>query len=299
MAKNTKSTRKTSKKTIKKTKKIHITPIIIVIALVIGIGFGIYAIVRSISNSNSILVETNAFFAPFEYYSGKDIVGVDIDIMDRVGQRLNKKIKFTNVEFSAIIDNVADGKVCDAGAAGLTITEERAAKVNFSIPYYTSSQYVIYKAGRNIPRNGKGHITWASLANSIIGVQTDSTSWIFADDAMSNGELKGTQTTLKAFDFSQLAADGIVSNFVDFAIVDEIPAKYIVSKNHDLALEPLYSPSPEDNTDIKVEEQYAIAVNKDQTELLNTINDILEEMLIKDETGLNEIEHLVLKHMEL
>ena len=86
-------------------------------------------------NSNEIIVHTNAFFAPFEYYEGEEIVGVDVEIMNMVGEKMGKKVKFTNVEFSAIIDNVKDGKVCDAGAAGITITPERQEKVDFSVPF--------------------------------------------------------------------------------------------------------------------------------------------------------------------
>ena len=92
-------------------------------------------------NQDTIIVQTNAFFAPFEYYEGTEIVGVDVEIMAMVGERLNKKVQFDNVSFSAIIDNVKDGTVCDAGAAGITITDSRKEKVDFSIPYYTSVQY--------------------------------------------------------------------------------------------------------------------------------------------------------------
>ena len=84
---------------------------------------------------NEIIVHTNAFFAPFEYYDGDEIVGVDVEIMNLVGQKMGKKVKFENTEFAAIIDNVKEGKVCDAGAAGITITDERKEKVDFSTPY--------------------------------------------------------------------------------------------------------------------------------------------------------------------
>ena len=100
------------------------------------------------SGNDTIEVDTNAFFAPFEYYDDNlNIVGVDVDIMELVGKKLGKKVNFTNTEFDLIIDNVASGKQFDCGAAGITVTEERKAQVDFSIPYYTSVQYVIYKTG--------------------------------------------------------------------------------------------------------------------------------------------------------
>ena len=77
------------------------------------------------------VVETNAFFAPFEYYDNREIVGVDVEIVNRVAEKLNKKIQIQNVEFDVIIDNVAAGKIADAGAAGITITPAREEKVKF------------------------------------------------------------------------------------------------------------------------------------------------------------------------
>ena len=56
--------------------------------------------------NDTIIVNTNAFFAPFEYYEGTEIKGVDVEIMNMVGEKLGKKIEFQNTEFAAIIDNV-------------------------------------------------------------------------------------------------------------------------------------------------------------------------------------------------
>ena len=80
-------------------------------------------------DANTIYVDTNAYFAPFEYYEGKNIVGVDVDIMNKVGEKLGKKVKFVNTDFDVIIDNVASGKKFDCGAAGITITDARKEKV--------------------------------------------------------------------------------------------------------------------------------------------------------------------------
>ena len=124
--------------------------------------------------NEEIIVHTNAFFAPFEYYDGDEIVGVDVEIMNLVGKKLGKDIKFVNTEFAAIIDNVKEGKVCDAGAAGITITDERKEKVDFSTPYYTSVQYVIFKADdatiTTKTVDGVEYIVWDALAGKKIGI---------------------------------------------------------------------------------------------------------------------------------
>ena len=255
-------------------------------------------------DSNEIIVHTNAFFAPFEYYEGENIVGVDVEIMNMVGEKMGKKVTFKNVEFSAIIDNVKDGKVCDCGAAGITITDERKEKVDFSVPYYTSVQYVIFAKDSGIAKRGTGndqYIVWDALAGMTIGTQTDTTGWIYTDgeiyaqesnDYGYDGVLYGTNTELKTFDNAQLAADGIGSNMVDVVIIDELPAEYIVSKNAGLACLPLYYAGETEADDAPVEEQYAIAVTKGNDELLNAINEVLNDLISK-----GEIEKMVMNHM--
>ena len=242
------------------------------------------------------VVETNAFFAPFEFYEGREIKGVDVEIINRVAEKMGKEIEVRNVDFDVIIDNVAAGKIADAGAAGLTITPARSEKVDFSIPYYTSVQYVIFDKDA-APELRDGYVVWNALAGKTIGSQTGSTGYMFADDEVEEGVLAGTNTTVKGFDSHQLAADAISSQMIDYAIADELPAKMIVEKNPNLAALPLYYVGENGESDHPVEESYAIAVNKGQRELLDAFDEVLEEMLIEDENGQTEIDRLVLKYM--
>ena len=116
---------------------------VVIFLIIATVGIATFFFVRDIKTYD-YTVETNAFFAPFEYYDNREIVGVDIEIINKVAEKLNASIDIKNVEFDMIIDNVANGVIADAGAAGLTITPARAEKVDFSIPYYTSVQYVIF-----------------------------------------------------------------------------------------------------------------------------------------------------------
>lgn len=102
----------------------------IVLAAVLAAGCLLMA---GCGKKDTIIVQTNAYFAPFEYYDGTTIVGVDVDIMNKVGEKLGKKVEFENVSFSLIIDNVSAGKLCDVGAAGITVTDARKEKVDFPI----------------------------------------------------------------------------------------------------------------------------------------------------------------------
>ena len=89
------------------------------------------------------------------------------------------------------------------------------------------------------------------------------------------------------------------ANQIDAVIIDELPAKYIVSKNSGYKCLPLYYSGETDAEDAPVEEQYAICVTKGNEELLKAINEVLTEMLVKDADGKTQIEKLVMKHMGL
>lgn len=289
-----KTTRKSTKK--KSTKKFP-TGLIVEILIVIATIAGVVALFIYNNNRKAdYIVETNAFFAPFEFYEGREIKGVDVEIINRVAERMNKKIDIKDVEFDVIIDNVAAGKIADAGAAGLTITPARSEKVNFSIPYYTSVQYVIFDKN-HAPETRNGHVVWEALAGSKIGSQTGSTGYLFASDEAESGVIAGTNTEVKGFDSHQLAADAIGAHIIDYAIADELPAKMIVSKNPGLEALPLYYMGASVAEDEPAEESYAIAVNKDRSELLEAFNEVLAEMLTRDTNGQTEIDRLVLKYM--
>lgn len=259
--------------------------------------------------NDTIEVDTNAFFAPFEYYDDNlNIVGVDVDIMELVGKKLGKKVNFTNTEFDLIIDNVASGKQFDCGAAGITVTEERKAQVDFSIPYYTSVQYVIYKTGEmTVDGTATGdisYILWEQLQGKKIGVQRNTTGDIYVDGEMSTGENEQGETTYGAlcdpatgetyagtelvkYSSAPVAVSALGSN-IDVIVVDELPAKYLVKQNSGLACAALYY-----DAETATEEEYAICVTKGNTELLNAINEVLTEL------GKNGVNELVQEHLGL
>ena len=271
--------------------------LIVFLLVTAGMGVSIYYSINDEKNADFV-VETNVPFTPFEFYENRQIVGVDIDIVNRVAAKMNKTIQVKNVEFDVIIDNVEAGKIADAGAAGLTVTPAREEKVNFTIPYYDSVQYVIYS--REMPPSLRDdHVVWEALAGHILGSQIGSTGYLFVEDEIENGILRDTGTTIKGIDSHQLAADGIKSHIIDFAIADELVAKFIVEKNPGLEALPLYYSGPTREQDYPVEESYAIAVNKERSELLEAFNEVLKEMLVEDAEGKTEIDRLVLKYMGL
>lgn len=278
-----------------------IVSLILALAMVMGVAFALSSCTDDASDK--IYVQTNAYFAPFEYYSGTEIVGVDIEIMEKVGEKLGKEIVWQDGDFAVIIDTVKEGKTADCGAAGLTITDERAAKVDFSKPYYTSIQYVILPADSDVETktaDGVTYVVWEALAGKAIATQTDTTGWIYADAEIDaeGGVLYGSDgTTHTAMDSANVAADALGTT-IDVVIVDELPAKYLAQNStKGFKCYPLYYSGSDGEADSPVEEQYAIAVTKGNDELLTAINQVLDELLVKDDNGKTAIEKMVMEHM--
>ncbi len=260
----------------------------------IGMGVSVFYSIRGNERSDYI-VETNAPFAPFEYFENGELVGVDVDIVNMVAEKLGRDIRIENVDFDVIVDNVEAGRIADAGAAGLTITPARAEKVDFTIPYFDSVQYIIYNREAKVNLRD-GHLIWNQLAGTKIGSQMGSTGYLFADAKIKNGVLANTYTELKGFESHQLAADAILSHLIDYAIVDELVANLIVSKNPGLASVPLYEKGVTPEDDEPVLESYAIAVNRNRPELLMAFNEVLEELLTRDPKGISGMDRLIIKH---
>lgn len=98
---------------------------------------------QSKKDSDVLVVGTNGEFPPFTFIKEGELVGFDIDIAKEVCQRLQKKIRFKDMPFDALIPDLTLGNI-DFIAAGLSVTEERAKRVSFTKPYVSDNPLVIF-----------------------------------------------------------------------------------------------------------------------------------------------------------
>ena len=272
-------------------KKVMLTVTTLALGLTAMLGF------TACSKNDTIVVYTEAGFAPVEYIKGGEIVGVDVDIMNLVGKKLNKKVKFENVSFDIIVDTVSAGKLCNVGAAGISVTPERQEKVAFSSEYYTANLYVIYKASEESDyvsdtSDGKKGVYWNSLAGKKIAVQEGTTADLFMGDELDEGgTLYGTGAQPVRFGELAVATEDVKSGNSDVLIIDELPAQKLVENSPTLKCVPLYYKGGEGEEDEAATDVYAICVTKGKTELLNAINEVLAEL------GKEGIEELVQNHL--
>ena len=254
--------------------------ILCTIAISIVSLFGVFGF-AGCGDDDAIIVYTEAGFAPFEYiYKGK-IIGVDVDIMNKVGEKLGKNVKFENVGFDTIVDSVASGKKCDVGAAGISITEERAEKVAFSDVYYTANLYVIYKKTdastyESTTTDDVTGVYWDSLAGKKIAVQTGTTSDLFLGDELKGGILDGTDAAPVRSGALATAVANVKKGEANVLIIDELPARKLIENESTLTCAPLYYKGEDGEDDEITFDEYAICVTKGQDELLKAINEVLK-----------------------
>ena len=106
-----------------------------------------------IKANGTLVMATNAYFKPYEYYDNGKIVGIDADMAQAVADYLGMNLKIEDMEFDSIITAVQSGKA-DFGAAGMTVTPDRLKNIDFSDTYTTSKQVVIVRDNDAIKNSG-------------------------------------------------------------------------------------------------------------------------------------------------
>ena len=87
----------------------------------------------------TLTVGSDIPFPPFEFEEGGELTGFDVDLVEEIGSRLGVEVKWVDTSFDTIFTQLAAGQF-DMVASATTITEERAATVSFTDPYYRAQQ---------------------------------------------------------------------------------------------------------------------------------------------------------------
>lgn len=95
-------------------------------------------------SNGTLVMATNATFEPYEFYSGEEIVGIDVEMAQAVCDKLGYELKVEDMEFDAIVNAVKSGKA-DIGVAGMTVTEDRLKSIDFTDSYTTAKQVIIVR----------------------------------------------------------------------------------------------------------------------------------------------------------
>lgn len=218
-------------------------------------------------NDNKLVMVTESGFAPYEYRSGEEIIGVDVDIANEIAKELGKELVIKDVDFGSIINELNSGKA-DFAAAGMSIDEERKKSVDFSIEYATSEQVIVVRKGYDKIKSKD------DLEGKTISVQLGTVADTYLTDNFKSVKLFRQKKFLAA-------AEDVKANKADCIVMDKLPALELVKSNEELEVlsVPLFT------------DKYAIAVKKGNTELLNKINSVLERLMKE-----GKIEEYIIKH---
>ncbi|MDO5573015.1 MAG: transporter substrate-binding domain-containing protein [bacterium] len=204
------------------------------------------------SSDKTLVMATNAEFPPYEFYEGDKVVGIDAEMAAAVAEELGMELKIEDMAFDSIIAAVQSGKA-DMGVAGMTVNEDRLKNVNFSTPYTEAAQVIIIKDGSTVA-------TPDDLTGKKIGVQLGTTGDIYAGDI--------ADATIERYNKGFEAVQALLQDKIDAVIIDREPAKVFVSQNEGLVIV---------DEEFTVED-YAIAIAKDNEELLTKINEALAKL---------------------
>lgn len=206
------------------------------------------------SKKDTIIVGTEAGFAPYEYMKGNDVVGIDMDIAQAIADHLGKKLEIRNMEFKGALLAVQNGTV-DFLAAGVSVDEERLEVMDFSIDYVNSTEVVVVNKENPTVKNVD------DLDNKIIGVQQGNIADFWVEENIAAKEIKRYNK------FGQ-AAEDLKNGKIDCVVMDQFPAEDMVATNPELVI----------LDGVLFEDKYAIAVKKGNTELLKEINTVIEQL---------------------
>ncbi len=210
--------------------------------------------------SGTLVMATNAFFEPYEYYdTDENIVGIDAEVGKAIADKLGMDFSISDMEFDSIIPAIESGKA-DIGMAGLTVTEDRKKNVNFTQSYATGVQVVIVPEDSDIA-------SVDDLEGKKIGTQQGTTGWIYCSYPPEDGGFGEENVT--GYSKGSDAIMALLSGKVDCVVIDNEPAKAFVAANEGLKIL---------DTEF-ANEDYAIAIAKDNTELLEKVDKALGELI--------------------
>ena len=220
------------------------------------------SVLSGCSDTNKVVMGTNAAFPPFEYTTTDGLVGefdgIDVAIAVKIAEKLGKELQIEDMEFEGLIAAVSTGKV-DMVLAGMTATDERRQSVDFSDPYFTASQVIL------VSSDNTDILSAEDLKNDkTVGVVLGYTGDDIVTNTIGVSEDKITRAN-RSIDMIQDVKNGKL----DAAVLDSATGYDLSEKNGLKVIE---------DPEVFESEEYAIAVKKGNTELLNTINEVIREM---------------------
>ena len=204
--------------------------------------------------AGKLIMSTNAAFPPYEMTTDDGgFEGIDVEIAGALAEKLGLELQIDDMDFDAALLSVQQDKA-DMVMAGVTVTDDRLLVMDFTESYATGIQSIIVPEGSDIA-------SIDDLAGKVIGTQRGTTGWQYCSDEFGD-------ENVVAYDNGLTAVQALNNGQVDCVVIDNAPAQEFVEANPGLTI--LETPYAEEN--------YAIGVNKGNTQLLDALNGAIAEL---------------------
>ena len=209
--------------------------------------------------ASPLKVATNPTFPPFEFQDSKTgvVQGFEVDLIREMAKIMNRDLELVTISFDAILPAILSGTV-DAGASGFSITPERAKRVLFTDPFYTSGLTIVVKKGNDAVKG------FADLKGKKISVQIGTTSAAAAK--------KIENTEISNFNSAGDAILNMLAGNADAVINDKPVTDYILAQNASLAAQTVHLP------EMATADQFAMVVSKKNEALRDEMNAALKTL---------------------
>ncbi|KAF6576136.1 MULTISPECIES: amino acid ABC transporter substrate-binding protein [unclassified Paenibacillus] len=209
-------------------------------------------------DNSKLIIGIDDKFAPMGFRDeNNELTGFDIDYAKAAGEQMGKQVEFQPIDWSAKESELNSGRI-DLIWNGYTITDERKEKVLFTKPYLKNSQVIVIPATSSLSK-------LADLTGKTVGLQTLSS----AADALDANPIKSKLKQVSEFPDNVLALTDLKTGRLDAVVIDEVVAKYYMSKEQGTykLLDESLAP-----------EEYGIGVKKGNEELLMQLQSALDEL---------------------
>ena len=212
---------------------------------------------EDVKKSGKLTIATSPDFPPFESLEGDKVVGIEIDLLEMIAEKLGVELEINQMDFDSVLPGIQSGKF-NVGVSGITVTEDRKKNADFTVPYFAAAQAIVVL--KDSPIKSK-----ADLEGKKVSVQTGTTA---EEYCMKNGY------DVSAFQANNDALSALTSGKVDAWVIDnETGIQMSETTNGKTVVldEPMTT------------EPYSFAFKKGSTSLVNEINSYVEGWL-KDGT---------------
>lgn len=186
----------------------------------------------SSDREEELVVATNAEFAPFEYRVGTSFGGIDMQVAKILAEGMGKTLVIRHMAFESVLQSVQSGE-SDIALAGLTINEERAQQVDFSDPYYDTTQRIAVSADNTMFDECKTEEDVVAVLKSLEGAKagaakTQTGYYYLVGEA--SFEFEGySNIATSAYPTVSAAVQDLVNGTIDLVCADAVPLQAAVN----------------------------------------------------------------------